>query len=405
MANVTVDSSAELKESNRSVIRDSNDNVYVVVETGSDIKAYKGNVSGEPASFAEQDSGNNPTGNDNFGAATAIDSTGLLHIAYYFDDPAAHGAQKEMLYATFRTSAHPTTQDVWNIVDESIVNLDDSAGNFGFTKIVAMTIDADDVPHISYIDETKDMGNDFNTIYYINRIGGSWATGRVLVTQQTSPGTNAFINDIFIGEPTTSIGADRPIIVTEDFNNDAMSAWHGTALDASAFTESADITGTLDVDRTRKASMCQTENGNITIAFVEDTFFDLHIVEHLASNSWGTWETPVEITTNSSNEPSIAASTNFRYVYVEDASTGDIDLWKEEGSGWVEETADADLPNVGTFDDVKVKWDRQNNNSPRELDYVFNDGAAVLYNTFQGAAPPAAAAAVRGIAMNPSAMI
>ena len=54
---------------------------------------------------------------------------------------------------------------------------------------------------------------------------------------------------------------------------------------------------------------------------------------------------------------------------------------------WLEETADPDLPNVGTFNLPSLKWASKNLVSPAELDYVFEDsGGAVLYNTFSVAA-------------------
>jgi len=60
----------------------------------------------------------------------------------------------------------------------------------------------------------------------------------------------------------------------------------------------------------------------------------------------------------------------------------DIRLWKNQGSGWSEDTSDADLPNDGIFGDVKVKYASKNNNTPTELDYVFEDSSGnVLYNS------------------------
>jgi len=51
MANVTVDSSAEIESQGRVVIRDSNNFVYVFVNAAGNVRAYKGNVAGEPTSF------------------------------------------------------------------------------------------------------------------------------------------------------------------------------------------------------------------------------------------------------------------------------------------------------------------------------------------------------------------
>jgi len=548
MANVTVDSAAIVASGNRVVIRDSNDRVYVFVNAGGNVRAYKGNVTGEPASFAEQDATGAPNDTDFAGVAAAIDSAGAVHVAYQFQDSTAHGGAPNVRYAVFRTSAHVTTQDEWVSIDEEISTLDNGDGAFGYSNLLGIVVDENDDPHAIWNDEITDMGNDLETVFYDNRIGGSWG-GRIEVERAVAESATLTIGDIMVAEPRPPL-TDRPIILVSGLDNSGFTtnAYHGTALNATVFTQSSDIVGAggASIDFGRGGSWTIDSAGKITIAFIEDTNFDLMIVEHLASSDWDTWETKVIIDSAVDyNTPSVTTNGRSRYIFVEASADNDIDLWKNENAfdtfhfdgsdtaaedadgvwtnetnaddgdvdtdatttttgsngsndlfiggtnapssggtihnvsmrywghggdvaevincqihtdgqgeslgiqsiisgaeqwsvrfvlnvptggwtwakiqaleatiwkstgtgtaqfsicevevehglsangGWVEETADADLPQVGTFNDVKVKFDSKNNNTPALLDYVFEDsGGAVLYNTFNSASGP-----------------
>lgn len=389
MANVQVDAVADIAIGARVVIRDSNDFVYVLVNAGGNIRAYKGNVAGEPASFAEQDAVGAPNSADFAGITAAIDSVGLIHVMYYFDDTVAHGGAPNIRYAQFRSSAHATTQDDWVLIDEEIALMTNGGGDFSFTHFLVIAIDANDDPHASWNDEITDMGQDLETIFYDNRIGGTWG-GRIEIQRAPTASAQMIKLDLMIADPASSVNADRPIIILQDDSSTAMDAFHGTALNATVFTKTSDITGTIDVSvviQRAIASIGIDSNEKITVTFIENTSNDLMIVEHLNSSAWGTWETPVDVdTAQDYGNPSIAIDGTNRYIFVEHVNDNDIHLWKDVGAGFVEETTDPDLPNLGTFNDVKCKWASKNNNSPRELDYVFEDsGGAVQYNTFQGA--------------------
>ena len=285
MANVQVDATAVIAIGDRVVIRDSNDFVYVLVNAGGNIRAYKGNVAGEPASFAEQDVASAPDSADLAGIAAAIDSVGLIHVMYYFDDTVAHGGAPNIRYAQFRSSAHATTQDDWVLINEEISLMINGEGDFSFSHLLAIAIDANDDPHATWNDEITDMGSDLELIFYANRIGGSWG-GRIEI--QRAAGINQSPNglDIMIADPASSVNADRPIILYSSFpTGPNMDIYHGTALNATAFTKASDILGTIDVISTigvnLAASIAIDSNEKITIAFIERTSNDLMIVEHL----------------------------------------------------------------------------------------------------------------------------
>jgi len=386
MANVTVDSSAVIKPGRRVVFRDANDRVYVIVIASGNIRVYKGNVTGEPASFAEQDATNAPNNSDHLGIAGAIDSAGLIHIIYYLDDSAAGMSEVSLVrYATFRTSAHATTQDVWDITDETVATMVDDNGNFNIRLNLGVAIDANDDPHVAFEDNIKAMGTSTDTMFYANKIGGSWNTA-VQVRVGDSASATVDLGGIMIADPASAVNADRPILLVSGGTAQTLDAFHGTALNATAFTENLDVTGE---SFTGNGSMAIDSNEKITVTYFRATG-DLKIIEHLNSNAWSNWETPIVVNSDNYNAPSIAIDGTDRYIFALDTGNNDIRLFQDTGSGFTEETADTDLPNVGTFNDPKVKWSNYANNSPKELDYVFEEQAIndVFYNTISKATAP-----------------
>jgi len=401
MANILVDTDdSEMNDSKRLVVRDANNFVYVFVNanfgTSGNIRAYKGNVAGTPTSFTEQDAANAPDIlTDRESLAVAIDSTGLVHMEY-FDTQTGRGAPPTSIrYATFRTSAHATTQDEWAIVDEEITTPTGGAGADNITKQVGIAIDANDDPHVIW-SENIFIATSNSLLRYNNKIGGTWnaTVGAVGIGDDFFTGSG-----IMIGDPLSAVGADRPIIVNgEGIVSGVISTInvsYGNALNATSFITENDILDGLgaginvhDGFLGENISAAIDSNDKITIAFCELTTQDLMIVEHLHANAWATWQTPVDVNTSSNYEfPSIAIDGTNRFIFVKDDTNSDINLWKNLGVSWGEEVA-GDLPNVGTFDFPLVKWANYNNNSPGDFDYVFADATGVLYNTTIGLTPP-----------------
>lgn len=385
MVNININNETHWNGGNRVLMRTAADRTYLVnrgaVSTVDSIKTMKGNQDGEPTSFANQGTNITAAGIDQ--VCGAIDSTGDIHIAYYFLDPAAMQADPEVRYARFSTSS-----DTYEVTNEQVANLDDGAGDFGFSHILGICVDINDDPHVCWCDETNDMGTPIPNYYYANKIGGSW-NSRVSV--EVAAENDVFtVADIMIASPTYAIGADRPILIQKHSNTPTMNAYHGTALNATGFTQASDITGAITaLANLNFASLAVDSLGNMQVAYLRNNS-DIDIVEHLATNAWGTWETPETVdSVNNYDTPSLAVNGTNRYIYAEDVGNNDIRLWKDEGTGWSQETGDADLPNVGTFDFVKVKWASRNNNSPRELDYaMLNTVPQGIWNTFQGGALP-----------------
>ncbi len=402
MANILVDTDfSEMNDMKRIVVRDANDFVYVFVNANlgvsGNIRAYKGNQAGTPTSFTEQDAANAPditTARESL--AVAIDSTGLVHMEY-FDTQVGRGSPPTSIrYATFRTSAHATTQDEWAIVDEEITTPVGGVGADNITNQVGIAIDSNDDPHVIW-SENIFTATSSSFLRYNNKIGGTWnaTVGAVSIGDDFFTGSG-----IMIGDPLSAVGADRPIIVTgEGIVSGVLSAInvsYGNALNATSFITENDITDALgsginihDGFVGENISAAIDSNDKITIAFVELSTQDLMIVEHLHANAWATWQTPVDVDTGSDYEfPSIAIDGTNRFILVKDDTNSDINLWKNLGVSWGEEDDGVDLPNVGTYDFPLVKWANYNNNSPGDLDYVFADATGVLYNTTTGLTPP-----------------
>jgi len=374
MANVTVDTTSTVGATQRNVVRTSGNRVYVVTTDGTRLQIQKGNQDGEPTSFSEV--GSNVVTNRMAGAGACIDSNDDIHIVSMVLN-SGMGSVKEMRYYRFDTST-----DTFDVTNEAAGILDDVSNNGLFNFLWSIRVDANNDPHIVWNDLVKDMGQNKMTVYYDNRIGGTWG-GRILIKQAADDFRAAISSDLIIGEPTAAIGADRPIIVMSDMIHEEMDAFHGNALNATSFTEETNIEGSA-VMANEPISIAIDSNGDIIIAFIEDVARDLREVRHLSSNSWTTWESPTTIDSSRNyDEPTIAVIGTDTFVFCTTVTTAnDIHMFRNEGSGYSEETDDADLPNLGTnFDIPHVKWANKFNHIPRALDYVFNSSTTVLYNT------------------------
>lgn len=358
MANVTVRTTANIEAGNRVSVRNSNDKVYSLSTDGTNLVMSRGNISGEPVSFVDQTI-SGITGLIDEGASCAIDSNDIIHCIFDVIDT-GHGGLLAIRYVTYDTST-----DTFG-TPETIATLDNDAT---FIQTLGMTIDAGDKPHAFWRDSLTDMGTTTYFNYYSNKTSGSW---RSKVTVSSATTDTVLANDIMIADPLSSVNADRPIIVVLDISsNRQLNAYYGDALDATSFTEELDITGSISlrvIDG--RVSMAIDSNEKIVIAFVEFTSLDLMIVEHLNASAWTSWETPVDVDTSVNHQsPSIIIKGTDMYIYAVDDGNDDVRLFKDEGSGWSQETGDTDLPNAGTFNDVKARWANYANNlTPYDFD-------------------------------------
>jgi len=380
MANVEVRRSSDNGQifgANRCVVRSNGNKVYVFLTQDISgtigIKADRGNVAGEPSSFL----GNNlnETGMLNVGCAAAKGSDDIAHIAFYRNDT-SHGGIVGIRYVPYNMA----TNTFGTVETVATITVDDPQ-----VFAISICVDDDNEPHVTWRDNVKSMGVTTFFNYYSNRISGVtsgvWDKTKVEMTNDNTDSLR--MNDVLIGIPTDAVGADRPILMIGQKNGD-IAAYHGNALDATAFTVNINIASVESIEVLGIMSMIIDSDNRIVIAWEQIISGELMIIEHLPGNAWGNWETEIEVDNSVDYvHPSIATNDGPNlYVFVEDDTNSDINMWKDEGSGFSEETADADLPNVGTFDDVKAKWASKNIVTPTQIDYVFQDSAgAIQYNT------------------------
>jgi hypothetical protein len=351
MANLTVSADGVIRDGNRVSVRTSTGRVYVCyTNTNDGIFMSKGNVDGEPASFSVADSITGITLLLEQGMACAIDSLDIIHCMFIVLN-SNHSGIIAVRYVQFDTSTDTFGSP------ETIQLLDASLNQLAIRENMGIALDSNDDPHVIWKDVDTNMGADTWTNYYSNKTGASWRTRVAIFTGITSDEIIAY--DIMVADPLSSVNADRPIIVMYDDGTAlAINVYYGDALDSTAFTEELDVTGSTVVGGGH-VSFAIDSNEKITIAFVEETTRDLMIVEHLNASAWTSWETPIQVASDFNyDSPSIAITCGTdRYIFVTNAND-DIRLWKDNGSGWTQETDDTDLPNIGTFNDVKVKWAR-----------------------------------------------
>ena len=346
---------------------------YVIFEDGGNIQAHKGN-SGEPTSFTEQDAVNAPDDALFVGIATAIKRDGVIGVLWIDDD----ATTKTIQYAEFNTNT-----DTWGVA-ETVDTL--TASSDIFERRVSLAIDWNDIPHATWPDATFSMGNNIVTAEYSNRIGGSWKARVTIATGLDDE--NFTFHDMVIAEPTQAVGDDRPIIQLLHRNavgtDGVFDLHHGNALDATGFTTALDITTTAP-QQDDSANLSIDDAGNIWIIFTGDLNRNLRSIEHLATQSvWGTWETE-QVIASDFDYADPCGTTAGRFVYaIGIAAVGgpneEVRLFRREGTTWVQETADLDLPVVGTtLSDPRIKFGKHDKN-PTSLDYIFEDGANIVYN-------------------------
>lgn len=373
MANITI-SAGDTDLSPRLNHRSLDGIPYVLFEEGGNIQAWKGNA-GEPTSFAEQDAVNAPDDALFVAVSTAIKRDGVIGVLWIDDD----ATTKTIQYAEFDTNT-----DTWN-TPETVDTL--VASSDIFVRRTALAMDGNSIPHATWPDDFRDAPNDFVTAYYSNRIGGSW---KARVAIQTGLNDENFeFYDILIGVPTQAVGIDVPIVLLVHVDSTGalgvFDIHHGNVLDATAWTDALDVS-TNAPEESDSTNLSIDDAGNLWIIFTDESVRALRATEHLATQAtWATWETDELIDSSEAyDDPCGTAAGRFIYAMaVADVAgpTVELRLWKREGTTWVQETADPDLPVVDGILNPKIKFGTLDKN-PTSLDYIFESGGNVTYNQF-----------------------
>jgi len=357
MASVEVTSSGGVGSGVRKIVRTSTGVIYVVLINGTAIEVWK---STDGTSWAEQDTGNNPDSTGYQHPSCAIDSNDIIHIAYSANVSMTGGTR----YVKFHTVDAATNKNTFQ-GDELAQALVKQP-----VKENSIEVDANDDPHIAYVNNAANMGTDFNTVFYTNKIGGSWNTK--VEIKGAAAEKNCLTPSLFIGQPTNSVGADRPIVSFRNTSDGNAEITHGGALNATSFVTEFAYQTTNDV-----FTNCAIDSNNDIHATSRNASVHLMIRTHLATQAtWATWETEETASTTGYNTDSLAIDGTNRYIFAESVTPNDIDLIKDEGSGFSSSTLE-----TGTFVNVKAKWAAKNNNQgATQIDYVFGESGTVRWN-------------------------
>jgi len=353
--------------SGRISVRDSNGIPYVLTFNGVYVAMWKGNSS-TPTSFSEQDQSNRPGNGRYKRPGIAIDTNDLIHVAYWD----ANGMSSALRYATFDAST-----DLWS-TDVSVHNIGRGAPSRPDTSIA---IDANDVPHIAWVDSVSNMGTAYSSIYYTNKVGGSWNTARQV------EGASAQKTCI---SPSLSIDDNNyPFISYENFSDKDSTDATATSNNPSSFTLTDRDTG-ITTDKQGRSTFVLSD-GTKGHSYI-DTY--VKIYEGSTERSTGTTPYQVTITTTLS---AVAVGTDI-YVFYINNSSRDVcyDVW--DGSSWAGET----VLETGTFEAVWAKWSWEANfdsggtnrkdsaSGILEIDYCFNtQNDDIWFGTLTLSSPPA----------------
>jgi hypothetical protein len=333
-----------LPGSGRQVVRTSSGTLYAVIYDSGYCEVWK---SSSGASWTEQDNSNKPTCGS-VGIAIAIDSSDIIHILY--------AITPTVKYVTFTTSSDTwgTPENVWSTPDDAYA--DD------------ITIDSYDIPHVVMRGDEFQGSYYDNWVMYANRIGGSWSTLQVQYLSNLNNGT--------FSKPSITMNEDdtAEIAYQHVINSDLVAAV-ANARDPISFDYQ---TVDSDIDHTAgSTSIAVDSSGNTWIAYVDENGATDYVtlVEHVDTDSWSTWQTPVT-NSDAGSEPSLVISATDKYVLYQNGSTN-IAYNKYDGSWDTESTVEP-----GTYQDAKGRWSYLNNISYTTygIDYLFSDGTDISYN-------------------------
>ena len=325
---------------------------YVIVldETNGAIQVWKGN-STTPTAFTEQDSASNPQNTRYVAPSACIDSTDIIHIAYYDEN----GKTSALRYVTFDTSTDTFSGDI---------SVKDIGGATPVNSGTAISIDTNDIPHIAWVDSVSNMGTDYDTVYYVNRVGGAWNT-EVEIEGGTATKNCAY--------PDIAIDSDNvPIVVYRNSTDSNVEFSGGNINNASSFT--LFVIDTIVPNANNTPSVVVDSTGDIWVGYIKSSASNIALRKHVYGNAWTTWGIAVSSGSASQNTPVSLVATGTDIYFFFENSSNDIayDVW--DGTTW----AGATTLETGTFNTAKAKWafwvDNDNGGALTGLDTYYFDG-------------------------------
>lgn len=337
---------------------------YPCTASGQTVRVYKANATGVPASFARQDSANEPA--DAGVVGCAIDGSDNIHLAWYDRNG---GSNSRIRYAVFATST-----DTWGtkeIVDADLgASLPD--GGQG-DQMVTIALDGNGVPHVAYLyhDGTR------RRLAYRHRIGGTWSSLTNGIDDNTYTGNRKAWHPNLAFDTSGrrvfawSVGA---------FNGDVDGQQCVRVMDTDdSLGTRVDVgTATAKVGIDQSTSLLCT--GTIHVTWIlgtvgggNDEYVRYAYATESKNPSFSTNHPANADTHNPSLGPGASGAIRI-YGHGSEGGAGDDNLYYWEGAGgagaWSGRTAYAS----GTFDSsVSTRWAQSFYTNPTHLDTVFWD--------------------------------
>ena len=188
------------------------------------------------------------------------------------------------------------------------------------------------------------MGTAFLSVYYNNRIGGSWNGSGIEI--QGATGEKRCQNpDILIDDD------NLPCIAYVNITDNDARAAQGNANDATSFTLS-DVETSVEVGTGRGVGICVDSNGDHWVATRLNADAVIYIIQHIKADAWTTWQTRVGDGDIGRDATIFADGTDIYAVY--ENSSNDIVYNKYTGT-WAGEVV---LEDAASDESVKPQWAR-----------------------------------------------
>jgi len=323
----------------RVLVRNSAGTPYVVMtdEDATGITVWKGN-STTPTSFSEQDAGNAPASGTYGSVSAAIDSTDIIHIVYMELD----GKTSACRYVTF--DADGTTDTYAGDVDVD-ADLGSEPASLALLY-TAIAVDSNDIPHIAYTRYEADMGSDWQTLTYNNRIGGAWNASGTEIEGSTA-NKNILHYDLVID-------ADNlPCVSYKNETDSAIGTAQGDANDPSSFTLNDVQTSNVNPGTAYQCAMTVDSNGDHWVAYRDSrSAVDIGLFQHQKADAWTTWQSVIPTNQGASivQAGCMAADGTDIYIFNELEADNDIAYIKYDGSSSITTLE------TGTYNTAKAKW-------------------------------------------------
>jgi hypothetical protein len=233
----------------------------------------------------------------------------------------------------------------------------------------AIAEDSNDIPHVFYHDTISSDG----TIFYTNRIGGSWVTP--LQIDGAGSSHNCEWPDI------TLDSANLPCVSYVDMTTYPYSikAAQGNANNATSFTVASWSAGGYNMI----PSIGVDSSGNHYVTYARypaSGASGLYYNKHIYGQSWTTWAGVVTIDSTAENEvASLAINGLTPFIFSQKTSTtAGIWDWTNATGAWVYNQCES-----GSYSYPKARWSYLNNPSyaTYPIDLYFTDGTNAWYDS------------------------